>query len=161
MYNGGSRKYSNMRTLGEEYIFVVRGIIANKAGELLLARRSIENSYDVGLWEFPGGKTNDKPKLSPIEVLEEEIREESGIEASVGHTALYCHTDRFKDNGSRKGRVTSFSAGIALSGLAVPDGKEVSEVAWLPPEQVANLELTPATRAALEIYTAGRSEIAA
>ena len=55
--------------------------ILEKEGQILLCRRS-PGRREGGLWEFPGGKI--EPGESPSEALDRELREELGVECSIG-----------------------------------------------------------------------------
>ena len=59
---------------------VVAAVI-ERAGRYLITRR-LEGTHLAGLWEFPGGKT--QPAETPEGALRRELREELGVEASVG-----------------------------------------------------------------------------
>jgi mutator protein MutT len=67
--------------LGAKKIVEVSAALIFRAGKLLITQRHAE-SHLGGLWEFPGGK------LEPGETFEQclvrEIREELGVEISVG-----------------------------------------------------------------------------
>ncbi|KQY49903.1 DNA mismatch repair protein MutT [Lysobacter sp. Root494] len=60
---------------------VVAGVIRDRRGRILLARRT-EGRDLAGLWEFPGGKH--EPGETAEEALKRELREELGIEIDVG-----------------------------------------------------------------------------
>jgi len=60
---------------------VVAGVIRDRRGRILLARRT-EGRDLAGLWEFPGGKR--EPGETGEEALTRELREELGIEIEVG-----------------------------------------------------------------------------
>lgn len=60
---------------------LVTAAILKQADYILLTRR-LDGTRHAGLWEFPGGKLD--PGESPQEGLQREIREELGIEVSVG-----------------------------------------------------------------------------
>ena len=65
---------------GEYHDRVTAAIIQHK-GKILIARRP-EGDPLAGKWEFPGGKI--EPGEAPAECLRREIKEELGIEISVG-----------------------------------------------------------------------------
>ena len=62
-------------------IEVVAGVIRDRRGRILLARRT-EGRDLAGLWEFPGGKH--EPGETAEEALKRELREELGIEIEIG-----------------------------------------------------------------------------
>ncbi|HOZ25570.1 MAG TPA: NUDIX domain-containing protein, partial [Thermomonas sp.] len=66
-------------------IHVVAGVLRNTHGHVLLARRT-EGRDLAGLWEFPGGKV--EAGESPEVALVRELREELGIEATVGASLI-------------------------------------------------------------------------
>jgi len=61
-------------------VTVTAALIA-RDGRLLVARRAAGRSQG-GLWEFPGGKL--EPGEAPEDCLRRELREELGIESTVG-----------------------------------------------------------------------------
>ena len=62
------------------------GVLRDADGRVLLARRP-EGREMAGLWEFPGGKV--EPGETPENALARELREELGIDATVG-AAVAC-----------------------------------------------------------------------
>ena len=76
---------------------VVVGIILRENGsearEVLLCQRSTSARYALK-WEFPGGKVEDGEKIQ--DALRRELREELGIEATIGdlyHRQHYVYPD--------------------------------------------------------------------
>jgi mutator protein MutT len=64
-----------------QHVIEVSAALIFRAGKLLIAQRH-EKSHLGGLWEFPGGKR--EPGESFEQCLVREIREELGVEISVG-----------------------------------------------------------------------------
>jgi 8-oxo-dGTP diphosphatase len=60
---------------------IVTAAVIERDGRILIARRKKGDRME-GLWEFPGGKPEEKE--SPEECLARELREEFGIEARIG-----------------------------------------------------------------------------
>ncbi|HUO62083.1 MAG TPA: 8-oxo-dGTP diphosphatase MutT [Terriglobales bacterium] len=55
--------------------------IVERGGSYLITRR-LEGTHLAGLWEFPGGKI--RPAEKPEDALRREMKEELGVETSVG-----------------------------------------------------------------------------
>lgn len=53
-----------------------------KNGKILLLQRAMNEAFEPGLWELPGGKLNYGEDL--IDALEREVREEVGLPVKVG-----------------------------------------------------------------------------
>jgi 8-oxo-dGTP diphosphatase len=61
-------------------IDVVAGIIKNKEGKILIARRNLTKAQG-GLWEFPGGKI--EPNETKEDAIVREIKEEFGLDIEI------------------------------------------------------------------------------
>jgi len=66
-------------------VIVVLAAIVEDDGRFLVARR-LDGTHLAGLWEFPGGKCG--PDESHEACLARELREELGVEATVGAEIL-------------------------------------------------------------------------
>jgi len=93
--------------------------IFNPAGEVLLVRLS----YDQGQWALPGG--NIDPGESPADAVIREVREETGLEATVED--LYAVYWRRDIDGIQFG----FRCGV-VGGVLAPDGREILEARYFP-----------------------------
>ena len=71
-------------------------IIKNKSGEILLIKRSKNNKTMLHLWEFPGGKAENKENI--YKALKREVHEETGI--NIKNISNICHSTSF--NSKRK-----------------------------------------------------------
>ncbi len=67
--------------------------VIRKDGRFLLIQRSPSSRFDPGRWELPGGKIDHGEDL--VEAVKREVREEVGIEISVGRPIKTWHF--FKD----------------------------------------------------------------
>ena len=63
-----------------DLIEVVAAVV-ERSGCYLITRR-LEGTHLAGLWEFPGGKI--RPAEKPEDALRREMKEELGVETSVG-----------------------------------------------------------------------------
>jgi len=115
-------------------IKVVAGFL-RKGNRFLLVKRPLDKKRG-GLWEFPGGKVEDKESLE--EALKRELKEELGIEVfpqrlikkidfqyPEGLIELYLWEVEFKEK---------------------PVLKEALEARWVTLEKAKKMELSPADR---------------
>lgn len=116
-------------------IHVVAGVIRDARGRILLARRTIGRDL-AGLWEFPGGKV--EAGESPEDALVRELREELGIEASVGESVLRV-PQQYPDK-----RLVLDVRRVTFRG--VPKGLDGQALAWSPLQALAKYPMPPADR---------------
>ncbi len=114
----------------------VTAAIIEEGGRVLIARRKKGDRCE-GRWEFPGGKV--EPGETPEESLKRELREEMGIDVTVGEQLCVC----------------PFRAGESLMELLVyrtriVNGKIVcndhDEVRWVEPGELGRYDLTDPDR---------------
>jgi 8-oxo-dGTP diphosphatase len=114
----------------------VTAAIIEEGGRVLIARRKKGDRCE-GRWEFPGGKV--EPGETPEESLKRELREEMGIDVTVGEQLCVC----------------PFRAGESLMELLVyrtriVNGKVVcndhDEVRWVEPGELGRYDLTDPDR---------------
>ena len=114
----------------QEWIRVLAAVI-ERQGTVLICRRPAHKRHG-GLWEFPGGKLEEREGLT--EAAHRELAEELAVlVVSVGE-ALY----RMRDPGSRL--VIEFAA-VEISGE--PAALEHDEIRWVAPAELFELELAP------------------
>ena len=120
----------------ENIVHVVAGVIRDARGRILLARRS-EGRDLSGLWEFPGGKV--EPGETPEAALARELREELGIEATIG-APLIDVPQRYPHKRLRLDvrKIASWSG--------IPRGLDGQALAWVPPHKLADYPMPPADR---------------
>ena len=123
-------------------IHVVAGVIRDVRGRILLARRTVGRDL-AGLWEFPGGKV--EPGESPEDALVRELREELGIEASVGEPLLRV-PQHYPDK-----RLVLDVRQVTFRG--VPKGLDGQALAWSPLHALAKYPMPPADRPVVAALT--------
>lgn len=74
-------------------VTVVAALIV-KGGKLLVCQRRRDDSHGLQ-WEFPGGKI--EPGESPAEALIRELREELGVDATIGRE-IYRTSHRYRES---------------------------------------------------------------
>ena len=112
---------------------VVAAAVIEKDDRFLLTRRQ-QGVHLEGFWEFPGGKC--EPGESHGACLAREIREELGVEASVGQELLataHAYPDR---------RVELHFLRCDIIGAPMPQLGQ--EMRWVPRAELALLPLPPA-----------------
>ncbi|MHC9087006.1 Nudix family hydrolase [Luteimonas sp. RIT-PG2_3] len=124
-------------------IHVVAGVIIDKRGRVLLARRT-EGRDLAGLWEFPGGKV--EPGESPEAALARELHEELGIEADVGD-AVICVPQAYP------GKRLQLDVRRIASWTGTPKGREGQALTWVQPHKLARYDMPPADRPVVAALT--------
>jgi 8-oxo-dGTP diphosphatase len=120
--------------MGESVVDVVAGVIRDKSGRILLARRT-EGRDLAGLWEFPGGKC--EPGESPEAALARELHEELGIDIDCG-PPLIAVPQRYPHKRLRLDvrAIKSWRGNVR--------GHEGQALAWAPPHTLSSYAMPPA-----------------
>jgi A/G-specific adenine glycosylase len=126
---------------------VAAGIVWNDQGQVLIAQRPLDGLLG-GLWEFPGGKQ--EPGETLPECLRRELREELGIEVSVGDLFTIVH------HGFTHFKITlhAFTCRY-LSGQ--PQAIGVRAWAWVAPDDLARYSFGKADRQVIKAIEERRS----
>lgn len=122
-------------------VHVVAGVIRDARGRILLARRT-EGRELAGLWEFPGGKL--EPGETPEQALARELREELGIEASVGRFLIDVRMP-YPDKQLR------LDVYLIEGYTGLPTGLEGQALAWAPLHKLADYPMPPADEPAVAL----------
>ncbi len=115
-----------------------------REGRILLTQRPLDSGHLPGYWEFPGGKP--EPGESPEQALARELREELGVEISVGEEIMavrHSYPEKTVD-------IRFFEATI-ISG--VPEPREVQDLRWVTTEELRTMQLPEADRPLVEALT--------
>jgi len=109
-------------------------IVDEAAGKVLLTRR-LPKGHLPGRWEFPGGKV--EPGEDPESAVVRELREETSLEVAVGDI-LDVRFHRYP----AKDVLLLFYEARRVAGSV--QHLEVSDHAWVAPEELAAYDLPPA-----------------
>lgn len=115
---------------------VMAGVLTDSAGRVLLAQRP-PGKHLAGLWEFPGGKL--EADESPADGLVRELREELGIEASIGEPLIRVPW-RYGD------RSLLLDARMVRQWQGEPASLDGQALQWCEPRAVELDQLAPADR---------------
>ena len=127
---------------------VAVALITDDDGRVLLQRRP-ETVMLGGLWEFPGGKV--EPGETPAAACAREVREELGVEVTVGReAAVVTHT-----YSHLRVRIHAFRCRIASGEPHTVTGEPMR---WLAPEALADVAVPRASR---KIIEAARDDVRA
>jgi 8-oxo-dGTP diphosphatase len=118
------------------WIHVVAGVLSDKAGQVLIARRAA-GTHQGGLWEFPGGKL--EPGETPSAGLRRELREELGIKVLTSRRLIEVE----HDYGDRPVRLDVHRV---LSYQGQPQGCEGQPLAWRDPRHLDPADFPAADR---------------
>jgi len=122
-------------------IHVAAAALVDTEGRVLLARRH-DDSHQGGLWEFPGGKLEERESIA--DGLRRELLEELGIEV-ISHRPLIRITHHYPD------RSVLLDVHRVDAWRGDPHGREGQPLAWVP---VASLRDYPMPAADVPIVTA-------
>ncbi|MDQ2973766.1 MAG: NUDIX domain-containing protein [bacterium] len=135
-------------------IVVVRGIITDYAGRLLLVMRNEHCKNNPGQWEVPGGQLSDF-KESFADCIARETREETGLEVQLAKGKFETVEVRDKHEGDGAGRYHALAGLMSIIGceeVNLSKSDEHSHSMWLPKHQYPRVMLTVTTKKALSHF---------
>lgn len=118
--------------------------IIRRNGKILLLQRSVNNEFEPGLWEFPGGKINFGENL--IEALKREVWEETGLPVKVGRPLITWNF--FK----KPFWVTGITFCCEFAGGEVILSHEHDKFVWISPGDHKNFPLGISVREQIESF---------
>lgn len=126
-------------------LIVAAAVIANGDGYLVTRRQ--KGVHLEGFWEFPGGKCEAAESLD--DCLRRELREELGVEATVGNEIMTVTHDYPELS------VELHFIACAFSGF--PQPLLGQEMRWVPRHELAALKFPPADEELIQLLC-GRGE---
>lgn len=134
-----------------QVVLVNRALVLNKEKEVLLVKRSKNNSYIPGKWELPGGKLDAGQDIS--NALEREVLEETGLVVLPTDKVAYWHSE-ILTKGKYKGLPYIVLIGLANSiGGNVILSTEHDDYAWVSKSDIFDYDLVHETRSALTVLS--------
>ncbi len=86
---------ASIKTKKPKRFGIVEALIYNSKGEILLLKRSKNNSTWVNKWQLPGGKVESKESF--FKAIKREIKEESSLACGkVNLKKVFCFNHKFK-----------------------------------------------------------------
>jgi len=126
---------------------VVAALIEHE-GKILACQRKRGQRFEL-MWEFPGGKV--EPGESPEQALARELREELGVEATIGREVFRAkHTYAEM---RQPIEILFFAASAARDAIR---NLEFEQLAWRAPESLPELPFLPADRELIEKLASGQ-----
>jgi|WetSurMetagenome_2_1015567.scaffolds.fasta_scaffold80576_2 8-oxo-dGTP diphosphatase len=118
--------------------------ILRREGKILACQRKPDAVYPLK-WEFPGGKL--EPGENSVQALRRELREELGIDATVGrilHTQEWMYPQGTRDP-ARDGRFrVTYHVIDGFDGE--PMNRVFTEIRWVTPEELSALDMLDGNR---------------
>ncbi len=128
-------------------VAAVTAVVANKAGEILLQRRT-----DNNLWALPGGAMDFGESMGQTVVRE--VKEETGIDVEpTGIVGIYTnpnHLVEFSDGEVRQQFSICFTT--KLLGGEIATSSESSDVRWVSPGELDELPIHESMRLRIDHY---------
>ena len=122
-------------------------VVTNERGEILMQRR-VDNNF----WALPGGTMDFGETI--VLTAEREVREETGlgvrVDGIIGTFSDPRHIIEYSDGEVRQQFNICFHA--SLIGGELRASEESTEVRWIPPDELEQLEIHRTTRQRLEQF---------
>ncbi|MBL4711149.1 MAG: Nudix family hydrolase [Gammaproteobacteria bacterium] len=123
-----------------DIVHVAVAVIVNQTNEVCISLRP-SDVHQGGLWEFPGGKVEDKETIE--QTLQREIKEELGIEI-ISSRPMLTITHDYKD------KTVCLHVRKVLSYRGEATGQEGQKVQWTPVENLTNYDFPKANTAIIK-----------
>jgi 8-oxo-dGTP pyrophosphatase MutT (NUDIX family) len=127
-------------------------VIRDEEGRILLVQ------HVEGRWQMPGGGI--EPGERPAEAMQRECREEAGIEVEPVRIIGVYGGPEFRirySNGDETGWVVTVFEARIVTGDPAPSDDETQRVGWFHPEEIEQLERSPASSEVLRCVFAETS----
>jgi 8-oxo-dGTP diphosphatase len=130
-------------------LLLVTAAIIVRDGKIFAARRAA-NKHLAGFWEFPGGKL--EINESPEQCLARELREEFGLEASIGDFFMES-TYRYDEK-----LIRLLAYWVSLHGT-IDEMNDHDENCWMESNCLQRLKWAPADKPIVDALQGGGNEL--
>jgi len=122
-----------------QFNVVTVAVIYNENNELLIVKRSLNESHTPNIYSYPGGNVEvDKEKRKILENnLQREIKKETN--ASINNIE-YLHSHMFKKEDGTNVIVVAYIARYVSGDITKFQEKEVTEIEWMNIDKIAKLD---------------------
>jgi 8-oxo-dGTP pyrophosphatase MutT (NUDIX family) len=132
--------------VGHDYVVMpcAAVLVRDEDGRVLLVR------HVEGRWQLPGGAVD--PDESPAAAARRECREEASVDVELGRILGAFGGPEYRvryANGDEVGVVSVVYEARIVAGMPAAGDDETQAVGWFAEEELAQLELSPVTRATL------------
>jgi 8-oxo-dGTP diphosphatase len=129
-------------------ILVITRAIIIQGKKFLLVKRAAHETYQPGIWEFPGGKLDDGQDISTA--LEREVLEETDLAITPIDKLAFFRSGIVTNNEKYNGItfIEIFGLAKALGGKAKLS-EEHSDFRWISLSDIDEFEVNPNTKEAL------------
>jgi len=139
-----------------EIYLVVRVIVENESGEILLLKRKLNLKFKPGFYQLPGGKFSNIDKGEDFTgVMVREVMEETGLLVDIQKKLFFVEShvilNPLFDEFNGKTYLEIVGKGFLIGGNFVLDD-EHSDFIWIKPKDVYQLPCTIETKKALAAF---------
>lgn len=137
----------------QRQITIAVGLIVNRKGEILLAKRNQpELKYEHGKWEFPGGGI--KPNETPEKALIREVWEETGLKVKIIRLLPKIYSHLWKDpKGNRQIIIISYLCKAVGGKLTAKKEKEIMGLKFIHPRDIGKYKTLPQIKPSLKKFS--------
>lgn len=126
---------------------IIHSLILNN-GKLLILKR-IENTYEGGLWDLPGGSLENGEDLS--DGIKREVFEESSLK--IENPGLFYYSSNIDVKKNKQFITIIFIAELNdYNPVIAIDPREHSESKWIMPEDIINYQTVSYLKPCIEYY---------
>lgn len=121
--------------MGKPFTLSAKAVIRDEEGRCLILKRSRTSRGNPGRWDFPGGKVETGERFE--ESLAREIREETGLEVSIGRVVGHAQSE------SPDAKIAYIILEARSKAGTVTLSEEHEEYRWIDVASLGSVDLCP------------------